>query len=163
MRLTVRVAWVVLLMASVTPAARAQKRLLNSLPPDPPPEPTRRAQAEPAKQTPPAPPAPPARQDVEAPRAGGAIVSVSAAGQGLAIRTTVRVPDGGTALLGGYSQASESRSEYGAPILGKVPYLSRGFRNVGYGRSLSSRRASVTVRVIDLREEEFRQTGFRSR
>ena len=36
-------------------------------------------------------------------------------------------------------------------------------RNVGYGRSLSVRQVRVRARVIDLREEEFRQTGFRSR
>ena len=35
--------------------------------------------------------------------------------------TTVRVPDGGTALVSSYSEYAESRSEYGAPILSKVP------------------------------------------
>jgi Flp pilus assembly secretin CpaC len=78
------------------------------------------------------------------------------------IQSTVTVPDGGEALLGGYSRASEGRSEYGAPLAGKVPILGRGFRNVGYGRSFSSTRVSVRVRIISLREEEYRQTGFRS-
>jgi general secretion pathway protein D len=81
----------------------------------------------------------------------------------LGVQTTVVVPDGGTVTVGSYSQASESRVEYGAPVLGKAPYVGRGFRNVGYGRSLSTRKVGVTARVIDLREEEFRQTGFRSR
>ena len=88
------------------------------------------------------------------------IVRVTIATAGL--RTTVAVPDGGTATAGGYSRLSEGRSEYGAPVVGRVPYVGRGFRNVGYGRSAVSGRVSVSVRVIDLREEEYRQTGFRS-
>jgi type II secretory pathway component GspD/PulD (secretin) len=79
------------------------------------------------------------------------------------VRTTVLVPDGGSASLGGYSAAAEGRSEFGAPVLGKVPYISRGFRNVGYGRRMVYRRVIASVRVIDLREEEYRQTGVRSR
>jgi hypothetical protein len=73
------------------------------------------------------------------------------------VQTTVSVPDGGTATLGGYGRLSEGRTAFGAPGLG------RGFRNVGYGRSAAGSRVSVSVRVIDLREEEYRQTGYRSR
>jgi predicted DNA repair protein MutK len=76
--------------------------------------------------------------------------------------TTVRVPDGGAATLASYSEYAEGRSEYGAPILGKVPYVDRAVRNVGYGRHIATRGVSVSARIIDLREEEFRQTGFRS-
>jgi type II secretory pathway component GspD/PulD (secretin) len=79
------------------------------------------------------------------------------------VRTTVFVPDGGSTTVAGYSASSEGRTEFGAPVLGKVPYLSRGFRNVGYGRRVVSRRLIASVRVIDLREEEYRQTGVRSR
>jgi type II secretory pathway component GspD/PulD (secretin) len=78
------------------------------------------------------------------------------------LTTTVTVPDGGTATVGGYSQVSEGRTEYGVPGLGKVPYVSRGFRNVGYGRSTVVGRVTASVRIIDLREEEYRQTGVRS-
>jgi type II secretory pathway component GspD/PulD (secretin) len=78
------------------------------------------------------------------------------------VQTTVTVPDGGTALVGGYSRLSEGRTEYGVPVLGKVPYVGRGFRNVGYGRTIVSGKVTATVRIIDLREEEFRQTGVRS-
>lgn len=46
--------------------------------------------------------------------------------------------------------------------LGKLLYFGQLVRNVGYGRSVSSRRVGVTVRVIDRRDEEYRQTGFRS-
>jgi predicted DNA repair protein MutK len=76
--------------------------------------------------------------------------------------TTVRVPDGGTASVASYKEYAEGRSEYGAPILGKVPYLDRAVRNVGYGRHIATRGVSVSARIIDLREEEYRQTGFRS-
>jgi Flp pilus assembly secretin CpaC len=81
----------------------------------------------------------------------------------IGVQTSVMVPDRGTALLGGYSRVSEGRNEYGVPGVGKVPYLGRGFRNVGYGRSIATGRVSVSVRIIDLREEEYRQTGYRSR
>jgi type II secretory pathway component GspD/PulD (secretin) len=78
------------------------------------------------------------------------------------IQTTVTVPDGGSATVGGYSQQSEGRSAYGVPVLGRTPYVGRGFGNVGYGRRTVRGRASVRVRIISLREEEYRQTGFRS-
>ncbi len=81
----------------------------------------------------------------------------------ISIRSTLSVPDGGEASLGSYSTSSMGRNEQGVPVLGKVPGLGRGFRNIGYGRSVGSARVSVRVRVIDLREEEYRQTGFRSR
>jgi type II secretory pathway component GspD/PulD (secretin) len=78
------------------------------------------------------------------------------------IQSSVTVPDGGSVSLGGYSQFSEGRSELGTPGLGRTPYLSRGFRNVGYGRSTVGSRVRVGARIISLREEEYRQTGFRS-
>jgi type II secretory pathway component GspD/PulD (secretin) len=80
----------------------------------------------------------------------------------LSVQTSVAVPDGGTALVGGYSQLSEGRVEYGPPGLGKVPYVSRPFRNTAYGRSTTAARVTASVRIISLREEEYRQTGVRS-
>jgi general secretion pathway protein D len=80
----------------------------------------------------------------------------------LRVQTTVLVPDGGTVTLGGYSQYAESRSEYGVPVLAQTPYLGRGFGNVASGRSVVAGRVTATVRIIDLREEEYRQTGYRS-
>ena len=49
--------------------------------------------------------------------------------------TTVSVPDGGTVLLGGIKRLNEGRNEIGVPLLSKVPYVNRLFRNVGIGRS----------------------------
>ncbi len=93
----------------------------------------------------------------------GQVVFIPANGvQSIGVRTTVTVPDGGTALVGGNSRVSEGRNEYGAPVVGKLPLLGRGFRNVGYGRETVTGRVSASVRVIDLREEEYRQTGYRS-
>ena len=77
------------------------------------------------------------------------------------VQTTVALPSGGSVIIGSYATVSESRSEYGAPILRSVPYVNRPLANVGYGRSVSVGRVSASVRVIDLREEEERQTGYR--
>jgi hypothetical protein len=90
-------------------------------------------------------------------------IVIVTAGPNIRVQTAVTVPDGGTVTVGGYSRVGESRTEAGVPVLGRVPYASRGFRNVGYGRSVMSRRVTASVRIIDLREEEYRQTGFRSR
>jgi general secretion pathway protein D len=81
----------------------------------------------------------------------------------LRAQTTVAVPDGGTALIGSYSRVSEGRTEYGVPGLGKLPVVGRPFRNVGVGRQVQTIQASASVRIIDLAEEEYRQTGVRSR
>ncbi len=78
------------------------------------------------------------------------------------VQTTVSVPDGGSVSLGGYSAISDGRRESGAPGLSGVPYLNRGFRNVGTGREVISGRVVGSVRIINLRDEEYRQTGYRS-
>ncbi|MSR30090.1 MAG: hypothetical protein EXR99_01165 [Gemmataceae bacterium] len=78
------------------------------------------------------------------------------------VQTTVSVPDGGTVLMGGIKRLSESRSEYGPPILSKIPYLNRLFKNVGYGREAESLLIMVTPRIIIQEEEEFFQTGYKA-
>jgi general secretion pathway protein D len=70
------------------------------------------------------------------------------------VTTTVSVPDGGTVLLGGIKRLSEGRQEDGVPILDKVPYLNRLFKNVGIGRDTSSLMMMVTPRIIIQEEEE---------
>jgi general secretion pathway protein D len=70
------------------------------------------------------------------------------------VTTTVSVPDGGTVLLGGIKRLSEGRSERGVPILSKVPYVSRLFKNVGIGRTTQSLMMMVTPRIIIQEEEE---------
>ena len=72
----------------------------------------------------------------------------------LIANTTVNVPDGGTVLLGGFKFLAEERTEYGPPILSKIPYISRLFRNVGWSRDGSTLIYLVTARVIMIEEEE---------
>jgi general secretion pathway protein D len=74
----------------------------------------------------------------------------------VSVVTTVSVPDGGTVLLGGIKRLSESRGELGVPLLSKVPYINRLFRNVGIGRDTRSLMMMVTPRIIIQEEEEER-------
>ena len=72
------------------------------------------------------------------------------------VTTTVSVPDGGTVLLGGIKRLSEGRNEFGVPLLSKIPYINRLFRNVGIGRETQSLMMMVTPRIIIQEEEEER-------
>jgi general secretion pathway protein D len=76
--------------------------------------------------------------------------------QFVSVTTTVSVPDGGTVLLGGIKRLSEGRNEFGVPLLSKVPYINRLFRNVGIGRDTDSLMMMVTPRIIIQEEEEER-------
>jgi type II secretory pathway component GspD/PulD (secretin) len=73
------------------------------------------------------------------------------------VNTTVNVPDGGTVLLGGLKRLSEGRNEFGPPILSKIPYIDRLFKNTAYGRDTQSLLMMVTPRIIINEEEEIRQ------
>ncbi len=72
------------------------------------------------------------------------------------VTTTVSVPDGGTVLLGGIKRLSEGRNEFGVPMLNKLPYVNRLFKNVGIGRETQSLMMMVTPRIIIQEEEEER-------
>ncbi|TWT73553.1 outer membrane porin HofQ [Posidoniimonas polymericola] len=74
----------------------------------------------------------------------------------VSVSTTVSVPDGGTVLLGGIKRLSEGRSEVGVPLLSKLPYVNRLFKNVGIGRETDSLMMMVTPRIIIQEEEEER-------
>jgi type II secretory pathway component GspD/PulD (secretin) len=75
------------------------------------------------------------------------------------VQTTVIVPDGGTVMIGGLKTLSEGRNEFGPPVLSKIPYINRLFKNVGYGREAQTMMMMVTPRIIINREEQERQTG----
>jgi len=77
----------------------------------------------------------------------------------ITVQTTVVVPDGGTVVMGGMKFMSEGRNEYGPPVISKIPYLNRLFKNVGYGRDGQNIMIMVTPRILINREEEERQTG----
>jgi len=70
------------------------------------------------------------------------------------VSTTVSVPDGGTVLLGGIKRLAEERKEQGVPMLNKIPYVNRLFKNVGIGRDTTSLMLMVTPRIIIQEEEE---------
>jgi len=72
------------------------------------------------------------------------------------VSTTVSVPDGGTVLLGGIKRLSEGRNEFGVPMLNKLPYVNRLFKNVAVGRETQSLMMMVTPRIIIQEEEEER-------
>jgi general secretion pathway protein D len=74
----------------------------------------------------------------------------------VSVVTTVSVPDGGTVLLGGIKRLSEGRNEFGVPLLSKLPYVNRLFRNVAIGRETDSLMMMVTPRIIIQEEEEER-------
>ena len=75
------------------------------------------------------------------------------------VSTTVSVPDGGTVLMGGIKRLAEGRTERGMPILGKLPYISRLFKNVGTGRETQTLMMMVTPRIIIQEEEEEKVLG----
>jgi general secretion pathway protein D len=75
------------------------------------------------------------------------------------VNTTVSVPDGGTILLGGIKRLREARTERGTPILSKIPYLNRLFKNNAIGRETNTLMMTVTPRII-IPEEEEEQLGF---
>ncbi|MFL5243983.1 MAG: type II secretion system protein GspD [Gemmataceae bacterium] len=77
----------------------------------------------------------------------------------ITVNTTVAVPDGGTVLMGGLKRLSEGRNEFGPPVLSKIPYINRLFKNTGYGRETESLMIMVTPRIIINEEEEIKQTG----
>ena len=75
------------------------------------------------------------------------------------VSTTVSVPDGGTVLMGGIKRLAEGRNERGMPIMSKLPYLNRLFKNVGIGRETQTLMMMVTPRIIIQEEEEERILG----
>jgi len=79
------------------------------------------------------------------------------------VTTTVSVPDGGTVLMGGIKRLSEGRSEAGVPILNKIPYLNRLFKNVGISHETQSLMMMVTPRIIIQEEEEAALLGTQPR
>ncbi|MGE0377293.1 MAG: hypothetical protein AB7Q45_17930, partial [Planctomycetaceae bacterium] len=86
--------------------------------------------------------------------AGGSITVQQPVQEIVNVSTVVSVPDGGTVLLGGIKRLREGRSMNGVPILNKIPYVSRLFKNTGVGRETESLMLMVTPRIIIQEEEE---------
>jgi type II secretory pathway component GspD/PulD (secretin) len=86
--------------------------------------------------------------------AGGTLTVQQPVLETISVGTTVSVPDGGTVLLGGIKRLREGRNMAGVPILNKIPYISRLFKNSGVGRDTESVMLMVTPRIIIQEEEE---------
>lgn len=69
------------------------------------------------------------------------------------VQTTVTVPDRGTLLLGGLRLASESRRDDGVPLLSKVPYLNRLFKNSATARDERNLTIMITPTLVRSEEE----------
>jgi Flp pilus assembly secretin CpaC len=72
----------------------------------------------------------------------------------LGLEKTLSIPDGGTVLLGGWKRLREARNEFGPPVLSRIPYVNRLFKNVGYGREAETVLMMVTPRIIVHDEEK---------
>jgi type II secretory pathway component GspD/PulD (secretin) len=71
------------------------------------------------------------------------------------VERVFKIPDGQTVLVDAGTVTVESRSsEYGPPVLSRVPYVNRLFRTVGYGQLKQRLFVLVTPRIIINQEEE---------
>ncbi|HVY60829.1 MAG TPA: hypothetical protein VHF22_04215, partial [Planctomycetota bacterium] len=68
--------------------------------------------------------------------------------------TSVTIPDGGTALLGGFRQISEQHNVSSIPILDSIPLLDVLFRRQGDLREARSLVILITAKIVSIREEE---------
>jgi Flp pilus assembly secretin CpaC len=66
--------------------------------------------------------------------------------------STVSVPDGGTAYLGGNTTVRSGSNGAAVPILGRIPGVGRAFQNRAYGNDVTTNRTWVTARILDHRE-----------
>jgi hypothetical protein len=65
-----------------------------------------------------------------------------------AVETTVAIPDGGTVLVPGPVMTREERTEFGPPVLSRIPYVSRIVVNKGIGRETHQQLILVTAKVM---------------
>jgi general secretion pathway protein D len=68
--------------------------------------------------------------------------------------TSVTIPDGGTALLGGLKEVTERKYMTSMPIIEKIPLISWAFKRKGYVHERRSLMILITARIVILREEE---------
>jgi len=68
------------------------------------------------------------------------------------VNTTVSVPDGGGALLGGINRAADGSVTRGLPLASKIPGLGRLAGNRGIGSTRSAANMSVHATIIDHQE-----------
>ncbi len=71
-------------------------------------------------------------------------------------QTTVRVPDGGSLLIGGLKNISLVDMQSEVPFLGKIPIIGFLFSRRGSSKEVKNLMVIVTTRITDLEEEEMR-------
>jgi hypothetical protein len=69
-------------------------------------------------------------------------------------RTVLKMTDGTTALLRGWTLHREVRNQTCPPVLSKVPYIGQLFRTFSYGKEREHLLVMVTARVLVRHEEE---------
>ncbi|MCB9934890.1 MAG: hypothetical protein H6840_04275 [Planctomycetes bacterium] len=75
------------------------------------------------------------------------------------IRTTITLPDGGSFVIGGLRQMSETQVDSGIPIISDLPLIGALFTRKGKSVVRQDIIIVVSARIIDLEEEEDYQYG----
>lgn len=75
------------------------------------------------------------------------------------IRTTVTVPDGGSFVIGGLRQMTETQVDSGIPIISDLPLIGALFTRKGKSVVRQDVIIVVSARIIDLEEEEMYRYG----
>jgi type II secretory pathway component GspD/PulD (secretin) len=65
-------------------------------------------------------------------------------------KTDLTVPSGGHVLIPGPTRVQEVRQEFGPPVLSKVPYVNRMYKNVGVGRTAVRTYLIVSPLVLEV-------------
>jgi type II secretory pathway component GspD/PulD (secretin) len=74
-------------------------------------------------------------------------------------RTTVRIPDGGSIVIGGLKNISTVDRSSEVPIFGKIPILGFLFSRKGRSDEIANLMIIVKAKITDLQEEEARLRG----
>ena len=74
--------------------------------------------------------------------------------------STVRIPDGGSILLGGLKDIETQDMKSTSPILGNIPILSFLFSRQGKSSEVEHLMIVVTATITDLQEQAERMRGY---
>ena len=70
-------------------------------------------------------------------------------------RTTVRVPDGGTILIGGLKDTVDSDLDSKTPVLGDLPFLSHFFGRKAHGADRRSLMLIIKATITEIKDPDF--------
>jgi len=73
--------------------------------------------------------------------------------------TSVTIPDGGTAILGGLKEVTERKYVTSLPVIDKIPVLNWVFKRKGYVHERRNLVILITGRIVILRDEEKSKFG----